>query len=152
VLLQIGLAPHTWKNLYMALYPGHFREKKQIGPGPTHDVWDLLSQTAEHRYSESEYGKYLPLFDGGIVEVLSHLNDLIGMHGEVVPISLKLAVLRGTSQLEAERSLYLHLPVLLKELGDADQTFAARFKETVRRLALLARTADNIRRSLEPGT
>ena len=92
----------------------------------------------------------MPLFDGTIKGVASRLDSLLSSHGDVVPVSIKLAVLRTNSKLDVERSVYMQLPQIISMFGDADRAFAARFTETIKPLSSLARMADNERRSLEP--
>jgi hypothetical protein len=150
VLLQICLAPHAWKVHYVTLYPGHFRGSGYDSAEHDGDVWDLLSEVAEHRYSINEWRKYLPLFDDAIQSVASRLDSLLSAHGEVVPVSIKLAVLRTSSQLDVERSVYRQLPHTISMFGDENRAFTARFKETIKPLSSLARIADNERKALEP--
>ncbi len=139
VRLHIGLVPHRWKNYYMCLYPGHFNDRGS-GPGSGGgSIWDVLAKVAVHRYSVNEWRKYLPLFDGGIEDVTSQFNRLLASHGEVVPVSMKMAILRMNSELDMQRSLYMQFPQLVAVLGDADVAFAARFRETLKALSSLGR-------------
>ncbi len=150
VLLEIGLVPHAWKVRYMALYPGHFRDIDYSSAGRLEDVWDMLATVAVHRYSVDEWKKYLSLFDGAINNVFKRLDGILAAHGNVVPVVVKLAVLRTSSQLLAERSFYLALPQIISMLGDKNSAFAMRFTGVIRPLSSLARSADKEREALEP--
>jgi len=152
VLLEIALAPHAWKNHYIVLYPGHFRDTGYSSAERGGDVWDMLTEVAIHRYSVEEWKKYLSLFDAAISNVIARLDRLLTAHGSTIPVNIKLAVLRTNSQLEGERSVYLHLPEIINMFGDEDTAFAARFKETIKKLSSLARFADQERKALEPDT
>ena len=139
-----------WKVRYMALYPGHFRDIDYSSAGRLEDVWDMLSTVAVHRYSVDEWKKYLSLFDGAINNVFKRLDGILAAHGNVVPVVVKLAVLRTSSQLLAERSFYLALPQIISMLGDKNSAFAMRFTGVIRPLSSLARSADKEREALEP--
>ncbi len=152
VLLEIGLAPHAWKMHYMTLYPGHFEDTGYSSAERGGDVWDALSECAVHRYSVDEWKKYVSLFDVAIKHVITQLNGILAAHGKVVPVSIKLAILRTNLQLEVERSVYLQLPQIISMFGDEDSAFAARFRETIRPLSSFARLADKERKALEPVT
>ncbi len=152
MLLQIGLAPHAWKVHYMTLYPGHFHDSGYSSIEHGGDVWDMLSEVAEHHYSINEWKKYLPLFDDAIRVVVSGLDRLLSAHGDVVPVSVKLAIMRTNSQLDLERSVYLQLPHIISMFSNENRTFVERFKETIKPLSSLARMADNERKALEPDT
>ncbi len=152
VLLEIGLAPHPWKVHYMTLYLGHFRDTGYSSAERGGDVWDMLSEFAVHRYSLDEWKKYVSLFDGTINGVIAQLNRILAAHGNVVPVSIKLAILRTSSQLEVERSIYLQLPQIISMFDDEDGAFAARFTGTISPLSSLARLADKARKALEPDT
>jgi hypothetical protein len=123
VVLHIGLAPHGWKNHYMDLYPGHFHHSGYDSAQRGGDVWDMLSEVAEHRYSIDEWNKYMSLFDDAINRVQFRLDSILSSHGDVVPVSLKLAVLRTNSQLEVNRGVYLRLPQIIRITGNADGNF-----------------------------
>ena len=152
VLLEISLAPHAWKNHYMRLYPCHFSGVNYSSGDRRGDVWDMLSECATHRYSDDEWKKYIPLFDGAINGVVARLNSILFAHGDVVPVLIKLAILRTNSQLGMERSVYPQLPQIISMVGGEDSLFAARFKATIKPLSSLARLADKERRALEPET
>lgn len=152
VLLEIRLAPHTWKVHYMTLYPGHFQNTGYSSAERGGDVWDMLSEFPVHRYSVDEWQKYVSLFDDAIMAVIARLNGILTAHGNVVPVSLKLAIMRSNSKLEVERSVYLQLPQIINRFSDEDSTFAMRFTETIKPLSSLARFRDKERRRLEPDT
>lgn len=150
VLLEISLAPHKWKGHYMALYPRHFRDTGYSSAERGGDVWDMMSEVAVHRYSLEEWKKYAPLFDGAINAVISRLDGILAAHGNAVPTSIKLAILRTVSQLEVERTVYFQMPQLPGIFGIEDTTFTARFTQTIRLLSSLSRLADKERKALEP--
>ncbi len=152
VLLEIMLAPHAWKVHYMTLYPGHFRDTGYSSSERGGDVWDMLLECAMYRYSVDEWNKYVSLFDRAINRVIAQLNSLLAAHGDVVPVSIKVAILRTNSQLETQRSVYLQLPQIISILGDEDSAFAAQFTGTIRPLSSLARLVDKERKALEPDT
>jgi len=103
VLLEIGLVPHIWKNHYMALYPGQFRDTGYNSGESGGDVWDMLTEVAIHGYSAEEWKKYLPLFSTTTSKVITQLDRLLSAHGSAIPVSVKLAVLRANSQLEVQQ-------------------------------------------------
>ena len=152
VLLEIALAPHAWKIHYMALYPGQFRHTGYSSAESGGDVWDMLTEVAIHRYSAEEWKKYLPLFDAAISNVIAQLDRLLTAHGSVIPVNIKLAVLRTNSQLEVNRSFYFMLPKIINTFGDEDTAFATQFKETIKKLSSLSRLADQERTAQEPDT
>ncbi|MCH8149149.1 MAG: HNH endonuclease [Planctomycetes bacterium] len=152
VLLNISLAPHAWKVHYIALYPGHFRDNEYSSAKRHGDIWDMLSEFGSHRYSVDQWKKYVSLFDDAINGVIAQLNGILAAHGNVVPISIKIAILRTNSQLEAERSVYLQLPQIISMIGGEDSLFAGRFTQTTRPLSSLARLAAEECEALESAT
>ncbi|MCH8148028.1 MAG: hypothetical protein IH987_08555 [Planctomycetes bacterium] len=137
----------------MAEYPGHFRNTEYSSAERSGDVWDMLSEFAHHKYSVEQWKKYHSLFDVGITNVAQQLEGLLPAHGDVVPVTVKLAVLRTTSQLMGERRSYQQLPQIIEiSPGGDDSLFAERFKAVIRSLSSLARTADQQRNTLAPVT
>ena len=152
VLLEISLAPHIWKGHYMCLHPEPFRFTGPSSAEPGRDIWDMMAEIAEHRYSHNEWKKYHSLFDAAITTVTERLQDLVVAHGDVVPVPIKLAVLRTTSQLVFERSVYLQIPqLIIISPGGEDSTFHGRFLAVTKILAALARAVDQQRSELAPG-
>lgn len=153
VLLEVGLAPHAWKVHYMAEYPGHFRNRNYSSAERKGDVWDMLLEFSQHKYSIEEWNKYHSLFDFGITNVTQQLDGLLASHGDVIPVIVKLAALRTTSQLMRERSLYQQFPMITQiSPGGEDSLFLERFKTVIRYLSSLARSADQQRDALAADT
>ena len=152
VLLEVSLTPHDWKLAYMALYPGHFRDTNYSSGERGGDVWDMMSEEAKHLYSTDEWRRYIPLFDRSIKAVSNRLERLLMAHGGVIPVNIKLAIMRTCSQLEVERSVYLQLPQIVGLFEDKDLAFAMRFKEAIRALAHLSHEAEGKRKSMVSGS
>lgn len=148
LLLEIGLAPHAWKNYYMSLFPGHFRNCKTTEPNG--DIWDALLENGVSKYSQSEWKKYLPLFDQIIIEVADTLHRLLAAHGLHIPVKIKLAILRTISKLKTERSIYIQLlQIMAISPGGENSLFVERFRSVIRALSILSRTSDQERHSME---
>lgn len=142
VLLQLSLIPHEWKNAYINLYPGGFKES---GECVYVDVWDKMINTLEHVYSNEAWKRYLPLFEHYIPEFTRNVNTILSSHGDVIPTRMKTIVLRVTSALRGEKRAYLFLPQMMKNFPDADSSaFAMRFQASLEVLALLDRKAKAI--------
>lgn len=148
VLLEIGLAPHLWKNQYMALFPGNFQNCGSNKHGG--DIWDTLLEFGVNKYSLPEWEKYFSLFDRTIPVVVNILQRLLAAHGQHVPTKVKLTILRTISQLEMERSVYIQLlQIIAISPGGNDSLFAERFRAVIRALLVLARTSDHERNERE---
>lgn len=153
VLLEVGLAPHAWKVHYMAEYPGHFKNTYYSSVECKGDVWDMLLEFSQHKYSIEEWKKYHSLFDVGITNVTQQLDGLLASHSDVIPVVVKLAVVRTTSQLMRERSIYQQLPTIMQiSLGGEDSLFLECFKTVIRYLSSFARSADQQRDALATDT
>jgi hypothetical protein len=147
-LLELSLICHGWKVHYMSLYPGNFlRQDNPVIEGE--DVWDKMVRVASHPYTDQEWRKYVPLFTDGINTTVTRLDQLLMAHGDVISVALKLAVLQTNSQLRVEQQTYLLLPQLVQLFEERDTALVARFRETIRTLARLARLADIERASTE---
>lgn len=144
-LLDVSLAPHHWKNQYLALYPGHFQQTDFEGG----DVWDLLESEGKHTYSGEQWQKYLPLFTNSITEVVGRLERLLLLHSTVIPVGVKLAILRANRSLRTEQSSYRMLPTIADHVPDVDVFFGHRFKSVVETLATLARKVDSVGASIQ---
>lgn len=148
LLLEIGLTPHIWKNHYMRLFPGHFNNCKPTKPHA--DIWDVLLESGVSAYSQSEWEKYYPLFDRTIIEVVDTLHRLLAAHGQFIPVKIKLLILRSSSQLETERSVYLQLLQIIQiSRGEENSLFIGRFRSTINILSVLAKISDEERHTLE---
>jgi hypothetical protein len=131
VLLELSLACHSWKNSYIALYPGNFRDVT----GSFSDAWDMLMEAGIHPDSEEEWKRYLPLFEQSIERVIGTLQSIMTCYGDAVPVSLKTLTIRTIRQLAVERTVY-------KAFGPASTSVKARIQEVLRVMATLARSAD----------
>ena len=153
VLLEISLIPHSWKNDYMALYPGHFRNVDYSTKRDDGDVWDMMTKVAIHKYSMEEWTKYSPLFNEAIKGIIERLEGLLTTYGDVVPVQIKLVILKTNSKLQVERTAYFSLQQtdLFKE-GGMDVFFSMRFQEVIKTLANLSRLADAERHLRENST
>jgi len=144
VLLDISLACHSWKNQYMALYPGHFRDVggvKKYG-----DVWDMLRDAPNHKFTEQEWDRYLPLFKHSVVQVISRLEQIVAQHHDVIPTEVKTLLIREIRQLLVERDVYVSVA---KELATGnDMFFAVRFLSILGSLSNIDRLVKQTRKSL----
>ena len=136
VILNVSLACHQWKNIYMALYPGHF-----VQVNDSHkDIWGLLENTDALTYSPDSWKYYRPLFVECTDDLVDQLDQLSSEYQDIMPVSLRSKVLSAKLQLQSEKSVYVQLPQLISSLSVKDQPnanllFAMRFKETVRAIA-----------------
>jgi hypothetical protein len=144
VLLDLSLVPHIWKNCYLALNSRAFENTERANG----DIWDAISERVQHQYSEDEWQRYRPLFDGSITEVINRIDRLIMLHPEVIPNELKIKAIRTTRRLEVERSAYLMTPLLIETVEDRDLFFTYRFTELSNILGGFAKAVDALLSSL----
>ena len=154
VYVEISLTCHYWKGEYIVLYPGNFAEKD----GKDYlDVWDMMVKTGRHTYSEQEWKRYRPLFDGAIKGVIERLQKLLIMYPDAIAPQFKTHIIRAMRQLETERFAYLQFPTVFCLVDNKDQAFKVRFSEVIRCLSDLIRKADEMRetdftgKSVNPG-
>lgn len=147
VLLEISLIPHRWKNHYMGLYPGHFREGTFTRAREYEDAWEMMIDVSSQVYSSEAWQHYRDLFTDEIKQVVEELEKTIMMFGEDLPASIKLAILQANSQLRTEAHVYNMLPHILTLTGDEkpEAMFLERFRSTLRVLANVSRLADDLR-------
>jgi hypothetical protein len=112
----LNFIPHEWKNYYIALYPGNFRNIEYSGG----DVWDLLINVPQHEYSEVEWKKYVPLFGRGISRVSDRLERSMLLHSSVLPTSIKVSVTSTIGRLEMEQTVYMAIPNVISNVEDKD--------------------------------
>lgn len=141
VLLDLSLAPHMWKNHYLSLNPAAIEASEESSG----DIWDAISKSVNHEYSEQEWERFRPLFARSIPEVISRIDRLIMLHSEAIPTELKIEAIRTTRQLEVERSAYLMTPALTKRAENPDLFFTYRFTEMGKVLGRFSRAVDEFR-------
>ena len=142
VYLEISLTCHSWKNRYIYLYPDRFMERD----GSEYlDIREKMAKTGKHVYSDTEWRKYLPLFDEEIRELIMKFQNIIMMYSDAITTELKTLLIRTIRQLEIERFAYLSFPIISILHKDKNQAFNVRFSEVIRQLSYLSRKADEIR-------
>lgn len=130
VILEISLACHSWKNAYMALYPGNFRSIT----GNYKDVWDLLIEYGVHENTEEEWKNYFSLFNESIDTFIDSARSLLSSHSNVLPVPLKTLTIRTIRQLLCERTVYRYL-------DPQNVSIKMRIQGVLQALASLARSA-----------
>lgn len=145
VLQQMSLIPHSWKNEYIALYPGHFAEGTYESKRDYSDVWDMFNDVVEHKYSDAEWEKYEPLFNQGIPRVIDKLEKLTLIWGEYLDDHTKHLVLKLCSRLETQRRAYPIAVYFSKKGDNSDQLFTQQFISTLSLLGEFSNEMSNVR-------
>ena len=141
VYLEISLTCHSWKNQYIFLYPSGFAERD----GSEYlDIWEKMEKTKAHTYSESEWLKYLPLFDETIKNLIIKFQSIIMMYSDAIDSQFKTLLIRTMRQLKTERFAYLSFLNISSLFQDKNQSFNVRFSEVIRQLSYLSRKADEM--------
>lgn len=144
VLLQITLIPHSWKNHYMSLYPGSFMGDSDR---KFESIWDKMREEGEHPNTEEEWRNYRSLFDHALTHVMDRLERMLTAYGEVIPINVKLAVLRTNLHLRTCQRAYWIFPQMARTVGYETNFLPGLFRDVIKALASLDRLASEERRS-----
>ncbi len=145
VFLEASLDCHSWKVLYMALY------RVESPPGQSfEDVWDMLIETMDHKYSPESYGHFKPLFRTGLEDVKRRFDRLVQLYPDILPYDFRTVLLRAHRELDTEQRAYPYLPQILTGLTQeqCDNSFSMQFREVFRVLRDVARDADSRRKAI----
>ena len=148
-LLQTSLDCHYWKVQFMSLLGGSLPKSS---PGQFDDVWDAMAELWVPKYDLQIYEKYKILFTSAINTVCQRFNSLGAQYADALSPSVRILLLRGQRQLQAEQFGYLLLPNLSNsgsvETSNLNGFFYQRFVGVIRVLREIARESDRIRESL----
>jgi hypothetical protein len=148
VLLYVYLAPYSWRNAYIDLYPGHFDE---AGTEVHRNPWNHILHTAKHTYSDEEWRHYLPLFKVQTPAVIEELEGLVRTYGDALPASIKLQIARCSHGVRGEASGYFYLPRLVQDHPEhADLFMYRRFIDTLTLLQTVSELADSQMKAIKP--
>lgn len=145
VLMELSLIPHEWKNNYMGLYPGHFADGTYERNRDYTDVWEMMSDVADHSFSKEEWLRYRPLFTVGINQVVDRIDRTVTAYGGGIPDSIKLVALRATSALRFEARTYDLVLVLVNSNPDMADLFSRSFRNVLAILSDVSRSASKER-------
>ncbi len=109
------------------------------------DAWDCFSELWVPEYTEDNYAKFLPLFDGGLLRMEQRFDRLIQLFADVFPPDFKAALVRANRQLNLARMTYLMLKNILGEAAEHisfNLFFRQRFVGVIRVLRDISRDAD----------
>lgn len=145
VLLELYLAPYRWKNRYMDLYPGQFRDSVAW----ISDGWEYLIENSTHQYTTERFEHYKSLFTHTGPAVADRIEDLVQTYGTALSAAVKVQVLRTASYLRIARIAYLNLPSITQEFPDAGDIFLLRqFTGVLETLMALSRLANQEREAV----
>ncbi len=142
LLQELIMVCHSWKNDYISLYPGHF---KDVQPSDKpRDVWEMFQIEVNHTYSDEEWSRYAPLFNPGIRDLVVRFDRLASVWSEYLDDDVKHMLLKTPSQLQNQARFYV--VTRLPEVREgADILFTNDFKGTLRLLGDLSRELDRRR-------
>jgi hypothetical protein len=147
VLLDLYMAPYRWKNAYMDLYPGQFRDSVAW----ISDGWEYLIENSKLVYTQENWERYKRLFSAVGPALADELERLITTYGDAVGPRVKVQVLRTASHLRVLRIAYPQLPEIVKEVPEnADIVFERQFTGVLETLMSLSRLADEERAAIAP--
>ena len=145
VLQEMSLIPHSWKNEYIRLYPGHFVKGTYEKKRDYSDVWDMFSDVIDHNYTDAEWAKYEPLFNKGIPRIIDKLEKLTLIWGEYLDDHTKHLVLKLCSRLETQRRAYPVAVIISRKGENTGQFFTHQFKSTLSLLGESTKEMDRVR-------
>ena len=149
VFLEFSLNCHAWKIQYMMLYPGSFRDVK--GDAFV-DVWDMMMEMGQHRFSDAEWKRYLPLFVDGIRRLFADFDRTLTLYPGVLPIEFKTMLVRTRRRLDTTQRVYTYLPSLVSQIASetmrADLLFKQQFTEAIQAIRDISREADRLREEI----
>jgi len=145
VLQEMSLIPHSWKNEYTALYPGHFSEGSYERKRAYINVWDMFSDVVEHKYTDAEWTRYEPLFNQGIPRIIDKLEKLTLIWGDYLGDHAKHLVLKLCSRLETQRRAYPVAVIISRRGENTDKLFTQQFILTLVLLGEFSSEIDRIR-------
>ena len=144
VLQELGLIPHAWKNVYFTIRPGGWSERT----GQTFaDVWEML-EAEELKYTDAVWQAFMPLFRISLDEVIDRLERTYVLHADVIPVRMKIALVRTVRTLRTEQAAYSLLPSYIAQCGDQDKMFTFRFKSVFHSFTIFCRLADSQRSAI----
>lgn len=145
VLQKLSLLPHSWKNEYMGLYPGHFAEGTFERKRDYLDVWDMFNEVIEHTYSDDEWKRYAELFNPRILQLIDKIERVTLVWGEYLDDQTKHLVLKLCSRLETQARTYPIVRYFSERGESVDLMFSQQFKTTLSMLGEFSREMDNKR-------
>jgi len=146
VIALVLVTAYKWAYDYLALCPGHLLE--EVEPEYDFDIWGKLSDVPKPHYSIDEWKKYRPLFTDGITRIISDLNEVLTVHGAVVPTSIKLAIMRIKFPLQFVQKQYACFGEPAGQIND--DSFNRPFHGSLHVLANFSRLVETERKALEP--
>jgi len=146
VLQKLSLLPHSWKNEYMAIYPGHFAKGTYTENNSYADVWEMFNDVVSHSYSESEWEKYLALFASSLPTLIEKLERIVLIWGEYLDDHTKHLVFKLCSRLETQVRTYSVIIILSRRDMNMDTMFNQQFIDTLKMLGEFSITMDKQRK------
>lgn len=141
VYREISRACHRWKNAYISLYPGQFKEYYKGFGG----VWEMLEKAPAPSFSAEAWRRYQPLFEHEANRLRTRLDQISAANGNLLPPGFRTLVIETKRCIEIEQVAYAAIPVTIKQGEDNEVFFGYRFREMVRYIAKLCREADRFR-------
>ncbi|WP_420631133.1 hypothetical protein [Candidatus Leptofilum sp.] len=139
ILQKLSLLPHSWKNEYMSLYPGQFREGTFERKRKYTDVWDMFSDVISHNYSDNEWKKYSNLFISSLPILIDKLERTILIWGGYLNAHTKHLVFKLCSRLEIQVRSYSVIVFLSKQSVNVELIFNQQFIDTLGMLGEFSR-------------
>lgn len=139
VLQKLSLLPHSWKNEYMALYPGHFAEGTYERKRDYIDVWDMFSEVIDHKYTEAEWQRYAELFNSRLPQLIEKLERVALIWGSYLDDNTKHLIFKLCSRLETQVRTYPIVVYFSKREGNVDLMFNQQFVSTLSMLGEFSR-------------
>ncbi|QRR36025.1 HNH endonuclease [Hydrogenophaga sp. YM1] len=147
VLLDLHLAPYRWKNAYMDLYPGQFRDSVAW----VSDGWEYLIENSKHTFTQENWDRYKRLFSAIGPAVADEIERLVTTYGDALRPRVKVQILRTAQHLRVMRLAYSQLPEIAKQVPENQNLiFERQFTQVLETLMALSRLADAERKAIEP--
>jgi len=140
VYRNVGLACETWINAYRVLSP----DRSEAADSSDGGAGAMLDGAAAPDFSVEAWERFHPLFDDVIDRCASQLDDVMAMHGALLPPDFRTLVTETKQSFELVRRTYRFARVM-SDAANRKPAFAYPFREMSRAVARLAHECDRRR-------
>jgi hypothetical protein len=140
VLAELNFAAHAWvATSFRLILPRH------------RDAIENLRSGGDRPYSGERWETYKPIFFEAVPAIISRLNGTLASHGNVVPDSLKLVIIRRIRDLNNAMGHYSHVPKAMVDDEGRQRAFSEAFTTLADALKSISDSIDQASRSLVAG-
>jgi len=142
VYLEVSLACHRWRNLYMSL--GGLWASNQYD-GQFADAWEMLEKVRVPTFSMGTWEHYSPLFTQGSDALRVYLDKIETTNANLLPPGFRRLIIESRRTIETQQMAYRIMPEMIERVENKDAFFEAQFRQMVRVISKLCREADKLR-------